>query len=123
MPTRMDPRTRSAIDAYGPVAKEYRDQVRLRRPVADVARRLQPAGVCRWPDGRDALPDLVVRAVGAPRVGGGTGRILRVGVVAGGVGTTTVVLALVVSAEHRLGPVTRTLEARAIARVEPVVGG
>jgi hypothetical protein len=63
--------------------------------VADVARRLQPAGVCRWPDGRDALPDLVVRAVGAPRVGGGTGRILRVGGVAGGVGTTTVVLALV----------------------------
>ena len=30
---------------------------------------------------------------------------------------------VVVSAEHRLGPVTRTLEARAIARVEPVVGG
>lgn len=28
-----------------------------------------------------------------------------------------------VSAEHRLGPVTRTLSARAIARVEPVVGG
>jgi len=34
----MDPRTRSAIDAYGPVAREYRDQVRLRRPVADVRR-------------------------------------------------------------------------------------
>ena len=30
---------------------------------------------------------------------------------------------VVVSAEHRLGPVTRTLEERAIARVEPVVGG
>lgn len=30
---------------------------------------------------------------------------------------------VVVSAEHRLGPVTRTLEARAIARVEPVVEG
>ena len=28
-----------------------------------------------------------------------------------------------VSAEHRLGPVTRTLRAAAIARVEPVVGG
>jgi len=28
-----------------------------------------------------------------------------------------------VSAEHRLGPVTRTLSARSIARVEPVVGG
>jgi hypothetical protein len=31
---------------------------------ADVARRLQPAGVCRWPDGRDALPGLVARTVG-----------------------------------------------------------
>jgi SAM-dependent methyltransferase len=38
MPTRMDPRTRRAIDAYGPVARQYRDQVRLRRPVADVRR-------------------------------------------------------------------------------------
>jgi hypothetical protein len=28
-----------------------------------------------------------------------------------------------VSAEHRLGPMTRTLRAAAIARVEPVVGG
>jgi Flp pilus assembly pilin Flp len=28
-----------------------------------------------------------------------------------------------VSAEHRLGPVTRTLRASAVARVEPVVGG
>lgn len=62
--------------------------------VADVARRLQPAGVCRWPDGRDALPDLVVRAVGAARTGPGSGRVLRVGGVAGGVGTTTVALAL-----------------------------
>ncbi len=62
--------------------------------VADVARRLQPAGVCRWPDGRDALPELVVRAVGAARTGVGAGRVLRVGGVAGGVGTTTVTLAL-----------------------------
>ncbi len=38
MSARMDPRTRSAIDAYGPVAAVYRDQVRLRRPVADVRR-------------------------------------------------------------------------------------
>lgn len=30
---------------------------------------------------------------------------------------------VVVRAEHLLGPVTRTLTARAIARVEPVVGG
>ena len=62
--------------------------------VADVARRLQPAGVCRWPDGRDALPDLVVRAVGTARTGPGSGRVLRVGGVAGGAGTTTVALAL-----------------------------
>ena len=61
---------------------------------ADVARRLQPAGVCRWPDGRDALPELVVRAVGERRSGVESGRVLRVGGVAGGVGTTTVVLAL-----------------------------
>jgi hypothetical protein len=61
---------------------------------ADVARRLQPAGVCRWPDGRDALPELVVRAVGQQHGGVEEGRVLRVGGVAGGVGTTTVVLAL-----------------------------
>jgi hypothetical protein len=61
---------------------------------ADVARRLRPSGVCRWPDGRDALPDLVVRALGAERPETGAGRVLRVGGVAGGVGTTTVVLAL-----------------------------
>lgn len=62
---------------------------------ADVARRLRPSGVCRWPDGRDALPDLVRRAVGEQRTSGSTGRVLRVGGVAGGVGTTTVALALV----------------------------
>jgi hypothetical protein len=61
---------------------------------ADVARRLQPAGVCRWPDGRDALPGLVARTVGARRHGVEGGRVLRVGGVAGGVGTTTVALAL-----------------------------
>ena len=61
---------------------------------ADIARRLPPAAVCRWPDGRDALPDLVVRSVGAARAQGPVGRVLRVGGVAGGVGTTTVVLAL-----------------------------
>jgi SAM-dependent methyltransferase len=33
-----DTRTRDAIDAYGPVARDYREQVRLRRPVADVRR-------------------------------------------------------------------------------------
>jgi SAM-dependent methyltransferase len=38
MASKKDPRTRHAIAAYGPVAREYREQVRLRRPVADVRR-------------------------------------------------------------------------------------
>lgn len=61
---------------------------------AEVARRLRPSGVCRWPDGRDALPELVMQAVGEQRPGVGKSRVLRVGGVAGGVGTTTVALAL-----------------------------
>jgi len=61
---------------------------------ADIARRLVPAGVCRWPGGRDALPLLVSRAIGGPRRTERAGRTLRVGGVAGGVGTTTVSLAL-----------------------------
>jgi SAM-dependent methyltransferase len=36
--TTRDPRTIRSIAAYGPVAREYREQVRLRRPVADVRR-------------------------------------------------------------------------------------
>jgi len=61
---------------------------------ADVARRLVPAGVCRWPAGREALPTLVARAIGGQRRTERAGRTLRVGGVAGGVGTTTVALAL-----------------------------
>jgi hypothetical protein len=61
---------------------------------AEIARRLVPAGVCRWPGGRDALPTLVARAIGGPRRSERTGRTLRVGGVAGGVGTTTITLAL-----------------------------
>jgi hypothetical protein len=61
---------------------------------ADVARRLQPAGVCRWPDGRDRLPELVRHATATRLRGPEVGRVLRVGGVAGGVGTTTVTLAL-----------------------------
>ena len=38
MSVKKDERTRLAIAAYGPVAREYREQVRLRRPVADVRR-------------------------------------------------------------------------------------
>lgn len=61
---------------------------------AEVARRLTPTGVCLWPEGRDELPTIVAFGMRGPRPGGGTGRVLRVGGVAGGVGTTTIALAL-----------------------------
>jgi len=61
---------------------------------ADLARRLVPSGVCRWPGGREALPGLVARAIGGPRRTERAGRTLRIGGVAGGVGTTTITLAL-----------------------------
>jgi len=38
MVAKKDERTTQSIAAYGPVAREYREQVRLRRPVADVRR-------------------------------------------------------------------------------------
>ncbi len=38
MMVKKDERTKQSIAAYGPVAREYREQVRLRRPVADVRR-------------------------------------------------------------------------------------
>jgi hypothetical protein len=62
--------------------------------VAEVARTLAPVGVCRWPTDRDALPDLVARALRAPRPASSSSRTLRVGATAGGVGATTVTLAL-----------------------------
>jgi hypothetical protein len=62
--------------------------------VAEVARTLAPLGVCRWPVERDLLPDLVSRALRAPRRSTRSGRTLRVGATAGGVGATTISLAL-----------------------------
>jgi hypothetical protein len=61
---------------------------------ADLARRLAPSGICRWPGGRDVLPSLVARSIGGSRRADRAGRTLRIGGVAGGVGTTTVALAL-----------------------------
>jgi hypothetical protein len=62
--------------------------------VGEVVRTLAPLGICRWPVDRDALPDLVARALRAPRPVSASSRTLRVGASAGGVGATTVVLAL-----------------------------
>jgi hypothetical protein len=65
--------------------------------VAEAARRLTLQGglvVCRWPQDGARLPDLVARMLRAPRRDLATSRTLRIGGAAGGVGTTTVTLAL-----------------------------
>jgi hypothetical protein len=61
---------------------------------AEAARRLQPVGVLRWPAERDQLPDLVERVLASGRDGHVGMPSLLVGGSAGGVGTTTVALAL-----------------------------
>jgi hypothetical protein len=55
---------------------------------------VQPDAVLPWPSGRDRLPDVVGTLLRRPRRGGREPRLLRVGGAAGGVGTTTVALAL-----------------------------
>jgi hypothetical protein len=53
-----------------------------------------PDAVLPWPSGRDELPEVVGGLLRRPRRGQWDARVLRVGGAAGGVGTTTVVLAL-----------------------------
>lgn len=73
--------------------------------VAAAAVRARPAAVLAWPEERSELPDVVHRllARAAPRVG--TRDELRVGGACGGVGTTTVSLALATLSAWRAGPV------------------
>jgi hypothetical protein len=54
----------------------------------------RPDAVVAWPSGRDQLPDMVGALLQRPRRGGSDPRVLRVGGAAGGVGTTTIALAL-----------------------------
>jgi hypothetical protein len=54
----------------------------------------QPDAVVPWPSGRDQLTDVVGALLQRPRRGGSEPRVLRVGGAAGGVGTTTIALAL-----------------------------
>lgn len=61
---------------------------------ADLARRLRPAAVLRWPVDRDRLPEVADRLVAAARDATPAVPCLHVGGSAGGVGTTTVALAL-----------------------------
>jgi hypothetical protein len=53
-----------------------------------------PDAVLPWPSGRDRLPEVVAALLRRPQRGGSGPRVLRVGGAAGGVGTTTVTLAL-----------------------------
>jgi hypothetical protein len=54
----------------------------------------RPDAVVPWPSGRDQLPEVVDGLLRRPRRGGSEPRVLRVGGAAGGVGTTTIALAL-----------------------------
>lgn len=61
---------------------------------ATAALRGRPALVVRWPEDRDELAPWVAEVVDAPTGARAGPQVLRVGGVAGGVGTTTVALAL-----------------------------
>ncbi|WP_052665448.1 hypothetical protein [Nitriliruptor alkaliphilus] len=61
---------------------------------ASACLRLQPTAVVPWPDEDGVLVDIVLAATSAPRRATSSAALLRVGGAAGGVGTTTVALAL-----------------------------
>ncbi len=62
--------------------------------VVAACQRLDPAAAVAWPAERDALPGIVDEVVASPGEARGDRHVLRVGGVAGGVGTSTVALAL-----------------------------
>jgi hypothetical protein len=64
------------------------------RDAADAARRLRAVAVVDWPGTQDDLEVAVARAVGSPRAAGRRTPLVRLGGAGGGVGTTTVALAL-----------------------------
>lgn len=61
---------------------------------ARAAARIVPAGIVAWPREREALADTVTSVLAVPRARRRATRLLRVGGAAGGVGATTVALAL-----------------------------
>lgn len=61
---------------------------------AEAATRLRPAAVVGWPSQRERLPELAAALLARPRDRPGQPTVLRVGGSAGGVGTTTIALAL-----------------------------
>ena len=61
---------------------------------ATAALHVRPDAVLSWPSGRDGLVAVAAQVLDRPRRPSGSTRVLRVGGSAGGVGTTTVALAL-----------------------------
>jgi hypothetical protein len=61
---------------------------------ARAALSLRPVEVVSWPEDRDRLVEVVAAALARVRSRTGTGRVIRIGGAAGGVGTTTVCLAV-----------------------------
>lgn len=72
--------------------------------VARAVQRLRPEAVLAWPDARDDLVTTAADVLGAARPAATDDLTLRVGGAAGGVGTTTVTLALGALAAWRAGP-------------------
>jgi hypothetical protein len=62
--------------------------------IAEVAAAMRPAAVVAWPSGRDVLVERVAAVIERPRHRAPAGSLLRIGGSAGGVGTTTVSLAV-----------------------------
>ncbi|MBW3619249.1 MAG: hypothetical protein KY461_03330 [Actinobacteria bacterium] len=71
--------------------------------VATATRRLRPAAVVGWPDARDTLVATAAGLLARTRPPATDELVLRVGGAAGGVGTTTVALAVGALAAWRLG--------------------
>ncbi len=93
--------------------------------VADAAVRVRPEAVVAWPDRRDDLAGTVARLLAVPTATAAGASDLRVGGAAGGVGTTTVCLALAALTAWRSGPtlaVTHGAVPLEVARVVAVTG-
>lgn len=60
----------------------------------EVVAAMTPDAIVAWPSGRDGLVEVVDRVLARPRRRAALGSVLRIGGSAGGVGTTTVALAL-----------------------------
>lgn len=89
--------------------------------VVAACQRLDPAAAVAWPTERDGLSRVVDEVVSVPGEARGDRHVLRVGGVAGGVGTSTVVLALAGLGAWHGWPTLSALRGDAPAKDLPVV--